>query len=126
MSGITLDGIVITGLVKVDDFSIPINGVVDDADDGSLILYEREILYSPITLVGGPDWGWLTRTVMLALKAAASIIGGTYVLDYEGVTSTVRFRTEDIPAMAGESVLTRSDQTADDYYKNITLKLMEV
>jgi len=124
---ILLGVINLTGLVKQEEFYIPINTVIDTANDGSLIIYEKEIKYSPVTLIGGSTWGGLTLSVLNAVKVLASVVGGTYTLTYAGVTSTVRFRMEDIPVISADPIANnRSDKLDTDYYNNIEIKLMEV
>lgn len=116
----------LTGLVIDDDFSLGIDSETDTADDGSLILYGREIKYREIDLIGGSDWGWLTLAHLRALQDLGKVLDSTYELFYEGTVLSVRFRTEDIPTISGEKIIIRSNQETTDYYNNIILKLMEV
>ena len=123
---ITLESIDITGLIVADDFTTNVFGVTQRANDGSLIVYEQENKYKDIILIGGSDWGWLTRSIMNQLHALANGISVSYELDYEGVLSTVRFKSEDIPVISGTPLIKRSNKEDADYYNDIVLKLMQV
>lgn len=124
--GVSIEGIDLTGLVHDDFFSSGILSESQVSNDGSLILYERLVKYTPINLVGGDTWGVLTLLIMRSLQELSKVLEATYTLNYEGVESTVRFRTEDPPALYGEKIQVRSDQQSTDYYNNIFIKLMEV
>lgn len=123
---VTLEGIDITGLVLTEDFGSNIQGVVQTANDGSLIVYEQEISFNDKTLMGGDDWGWLSYTILNQLKALANVIGATYTLDYDGTVYIVRFKSEDIPVISGDKLINRSNTDNEDFYNNIMIKLMEV
>ena len=123
---ITIEGIDVTGLIINDDFPINILGESQMAESGSLVIFEKETLFTHIDLVGGDDWGWLTKGILSSLRNLANISGAKYVFDYEGVLSTVRFRTEDIPVIQGSSLIKRSNSEDTDYYNNIFIKLTEV
>lgn len=116
----------LTGLVIEDYFSLDIDSEIETADDGTLILYEKEIKYKEIDLIGGADWGWLTLSTLRSLQELGKVIGSTYELFYEGEVFNVRFRTEDIPVIYGEKLIKRSNQNTTDYYNNVFIKLMEV
>lgn len=83
-------------LVWVDEFQwSPIVQQADSAIDGSLILQESTLLAGrPITLVGGQNYAWASRTTVLALKALADAATDTdYLLTLnDGSTYRVRFR----------------------------------
>ncbi len=123
---ITLEGIDITGLVRVAEFQVEVEGESQRANDGSIIVYEQEVYGGDFTLGGGDNWGWLTFDTLTSLKALANVVGGTYTLDYEGSIHIVRFRSEDIPVISGDPLIVRSNVENGDYYNNIVLKLMEV
>jgi len=123
---ITLESIDITGLVISDEFMTSISGVTQVANDGSLIVYEQEIKFNDIILIGGSDWGWLDRATMASLHSMANVLDATYELDYEGTSHTVRFKSEDIPVISGDQLIKRSNVTSTDYYSNVIIKLMEV
>ena len=123
---VILDSLDITGLIKADSFPTGINGVIETASSGSVIVYEREIKYFQIDLMGGADWGWLELSMIKNLQNLAKTIGSTYALDYEGVLFNVRFRTEEPPVVYGEKIINRSNQSNTDWYNNIAIKLMEI
>ena len=123
---VTLEGIDITGLVFEEDFNTKLIGVTQVANDGSLIVYEQSVGFMDLILIGGDDWGWLTRETMRSLRDLASASGSVYQLDYDGEIYTVRFKSEDIPVISGNSLIKRSNAEDTDYYNNIVLKLMEV
>ena len=123
---ITLESIDLTGLVIEEEFMTSVFGTTQVANDGSLIVYEQPISFNDLILIGGSDWGWLPRSTMLSLKAMADIINSTYSLDYEGTIYTVRFKSEDIPVISGDSLIKRSNAASTDYYNNIMIKLMKM
>ena len=126
MSGVFIDSIDITGLVFDDQFETGINAVSEESSAGSLIVFEKQISYTTIDLIGGSDWGWLTRSTLKSLQELSKVIGAVYILDYEGVKSTVRFRTEDPPVIQADLLISRSNQEDSDYYNNIIIKLIGV
>ena len=126
MSGVFLDSIDITGLVIDEDFDVGISAVSEEAQDGSIIVYESDKLYRDITLIGGLYWGWLSKQTIQSVHSSAKTKGAIHTLDYDGDIFTVRFRTEDIPVINGEPIIKRSNQENTDWYNNITIKLMEV
>jgi len=80
-----------------------------------------------LDLVGGSDFGWLTRSALAALAALANVVGATYTLTApDATTRTVRFRNEDGPAIESTPLVARPNQAATDYYNNVKIKLMEV
>jgi len=125
---ITLDGIDITGLIMPDEFGFPnVVSVVDQSVINSPIVYSTE-KYSGrnIDLVGGDSWGVLQKSVLDSLFALTGVINAVYTLVYESQTFSVRWRTEDQPAIEARKVQNRSNTQATDYFNNIVLKLMEV
>jgi len=123
---VLIDSIDVTGLIKEDLFPTGIQTVSEISSAGSQIIYERPILFFQSDLLGGADFGWLTLSVMESLQVLAKVIGASYVLNYEGTLTNVRFRTEEPPVVYGEKLINRSNQITSDYYNNIVLKLMEV
>jgi len=123
---VILDSIDITGLVRADSFPSMTEAITEVSSGGSIIVFERNILFSIINLTGEKDSGWLTLTVLKELQALAQNMGSIYTLDYEGELFTVRFRNEEPPAVHGDKIINRSNQDGSDYYNNIFIKLMEV
>ena len=119
--------IVLPDLIIDEEFDPPVTAHVEQSIINTPIVFETEKASGQaITLTGGDDTGWITRTTLLALKALASVPGATYTLNYEGAAYTVRFRNEDRPAVSAEPVVARPNAAGTDYYRNVTIKLMEV
>jgi hypothetical protein len=123
---VLIDSIDITGLVNSDLFPTGLDTVSEVSSEGSLIVYEKQISYSQIDLVGGSDWGWLSLSVLQSLQNLAKISGAIYTLNYEGDLIDVRFRTEDPPVISADKLINRSNQDGTDWYNNITIKLIGV
>lgn len=121
-----LGSVNLQGLVISESFDPQIEAVSQVANNGGLIVYEGKRLFCNLDLIGGDDWGWLSHSALMSLKGMASILGAEYVLDYNGAVYTVRFRTEDIPVIAGTPLLPRPNVQTTDFYNNVFLKLMEV
>jgi len=122
---ITLGGIELPDLVK--DFEHSWSGVEAVADrsiGGAPIIWERKITGRPLDLVGGEDTAWIARSTLNALQALAGVPRATYVLDYEGVQNTVRFRHEDGHAIEATPLVARPNHEDADYYRNVRIRLM--
>lgn len=125
---ITLNGIELRGLVWENELDW--TGVLTEVDYS---LARRPIIWEeplpagrPINLTGTENTGVLQRQILLDVLAIANIAGGVYVLNYNGVNYSVRFRHEDAPAVYGEPLVGREKAEGTDYYKNVAIKLMEV
>ncbi len=92
---------------------------------GTELSWSQNTNYNKLDLVGGSNFGWITRGTMLQLKTMASIPNSNYILNYEGTEMLVRFRTEDNPVSASP-IIPRPNQEEMDYYNNVVLKFMEV
>lgn len=125
---IFLGGAELPDLVNSDELAAPrVAAVVEKSVINTPIVFEGEqSTGQPITLVGGDDTAWITRSRLLAIQAMADVPGATYTLSYEGVERTVRFRNEDPPAVFAEPLVPRPNASGTDYYRNVTIKLMEV
>ena len=125
---IFLGGVELPDLVNADEWSAArVAAVVERSVINTPIVFEGEqSTGQPITLVGGDDTAWITRQTLLAIKALADVPGATYTLSYEGVATVVRFRNEDPPAVFAEPLVPRPNAASTDYYRNVTIKLMEV
>lgn len=77
-----------------------------------------------ITLAGSDQYGWIPRTTVLALSAAADIPGQKFTLSLRGVTYTVAFNHESAPLEA-KPVLDYAEYDGTDYYA-ATVRLIEV
>lgn len=76
----------------------------------------------PITLRGGADYGWLTRSQILTLRAWSALPAATFTLTLRGVPYTVAFADAAVDATP---VVDVSDPTGGDYYVP-TLSFIEV
>ena len=79
-----------------------------------------------IDLVGGEDWGWMSRDTIEAVNELSHSLEAVYDLQYEDDLYRVRFRLEDPPAVFGVPVITNPEKSSADWFKNVTIKLMEV
>jgi hypothetical protein len=125
---IYIDTVELPDLVFVDAFGEPpVAAVVEQSIINTPIVFEAESSAGRRRdLMGGMDWGWITKSVLDDLFALASVAGATYVLSYEGVSYTVRFRLEELPVLSAESIVPRPNAADADYYRNVLIKLMEV
>ena len=94
------------------------------ADDGTPITLENDIGELDLSLMGGPNSGWIKKSVLVALKALAIVKGVTYTLEYEGDTYTVRFKHEEGNPIFAELLIGRPAVTDGDYFNNVLIKLM--
>jgi len=79
----------------------------------------------PITLVGPPDMGWVTRAVVKQLHGWAAAIGARFELTLaDGRLFTVTFRVHET-AIEAEPVKGFAARSDNDPYR-LTLRLMEV
>jgi hypothetical protein len=124
----TLNGITISGLIIQGDIApLGVRATVERTLSGGVVIWEQpEQAGRSFDLDGGSDFGWLTRSVLLQLRAIASVPNATYTLIHEGVTQTVRFRNEDAPAISADPLVARPNPASTDYYNNVKIKLMGV
>lgn len=120
----SLGGIDIGDLILVRPLNPPQQVTTKTACDGSLIAYEKDLLYSPLSLVGGDNWGLLTSSQIDTFTNMASVKGGIYELIYDSVYYTVRFMKED-SAISAEMINPHLIKNKIKY-KNVTIKLMEI
>lgn len=124
---ISLDAITLPDLVKDGEFDwMPVQAQAGLSLSGSDIFRADFQAGEPIDLIGGTDFGWIARSVLLQLQALANIPGATYLLDYEGELSSVRFRHEDPPVISASPHVPRPNQVAADWYNNVRIKLSKV
>ena len=80
----------------------------------------------PITLAGGDDRAWASRTAVLALMALAAVPGKTMPLTLNDErTFTVCFRHGDGAPVEARPIVPYNTPAAGDWYA-LTLRLMEV
>ena len=121
---IILGGVTLPDLVKDQEYGwTGIRAEIDRSTGGAPIVWEQEITGRPVDLVGGDDWGLITRSTLESLKALASVLRATYTLSYEGEEYTARFRHEE-GAIEATPVLPRPNQASGDYYRNVRIRLM--
>lgn len=124
---ISLDSVSLPDLLMDNEFGWNgVQAVVEMSLGGRPIVWEGSASGKEIDLVGGSDWGWMDRTTLLALQALASVPQATYTLSYEGASYTVRFRHEDNPTIEAEPIIPRPNPSGTDWFRNVTIRLMEV
>ncbi len=80
----------------------------------------------PITLAGGDDRAWASRTTVLALMALAAAPGKTMTLTLNDArTFTVAFRHSDGSPIEARPIVPYNTPAEGDWYA-LTLRLMEV
>lgn len=122
----TLNGINLEGLIIDDDYDLKIDTIFQKSCNGSPILYSKERTFKNINLIGGSDWGWVSKYNLNLLKSIASVQNATYELNYENNIYKVRFRTEEPPVISANPLIKRPNIQNTDYNNNILIKLMEV
>jgi hypothetical protein len=124
---ITLNGTTLPDLVIEDEFSTPavIGRTTPTAGGGANIQEMAIISGQPLDLVGGDDFGWIDRSVLVTLYALL-VPNATYALVYESTTYTVRFRTEEEDPIQATPIVPRPNHDTTDKYNNVRLKLMRV
>jgi hypothetical protein len=96
----------------------------DRALDGSPVIWEQAILSGQaLDLIGGVDFGWITREDLLSLKALAEVAGASYILNFDGNESTIRFRNETPPVITAVQVVSRVNPEVTDWYHSLRIKL---
>jgi hypothetical protein len=117
--------IVLGGVILPDDLSFEPTayswtGIASSPDrslGGNLLVWESEIQNGqPIDLIALENRGWLSKNIADQLLGLASVIGGTYTLDYRGNLYTVRFRQEDWPCLELYPIITRKEFDNDSYF----------
>jgi len=122
---ITLEGIALPDLVIPDEFAqTKVRSVFNETLGGSAVVWESPRVVKYIDLVGGSDFGFITRNVLITLRTMADVPGAMYELVYENVSYTVRFRNEDGGGIEASPVIARPNQVSADYYNNVRLKFV--
>ena len=102
-----------------------VDGRMVRARDGTPIIYEQEAGPEDFNLVGGSTTGTLTGWVLQELKNLASVLNGVYLLEHNGESCMVRFRTWDQPVIEADPIAPRENMIITDVYNNIIIKLQE-
>lgn len=122
---ITLDSLALPDLAKANEFAnAKVRSVVNETLGGKPIIWESARTLKAFNLVGGNDWGWISRATLISLRAKADVVGATYILIYESETTTVRFRNEEGDAIGATPLIARPNHDSTDWYNNVILKLM--
>ncbi len=122
---ITLDGLTLPDLTKRNEFAnAKVRSVVNETLGGKPVIWESGRSIDAFDLVGGSDWGWISRTTLISLRTRADVVGATYTLVYESDTITVRFRNEEGDAIEAVPLIARPNHDNTDWYNNVILKLM--
>jgi hypothetical protein len=79
----------------------------------------------PITLESIEDEGWQPLPVIEALYSLSVAPYSTYVLDFNGVEYSVRFRHEDPPALEVAPLVPREVPLVSDYF-TVIIKLVTI
>ncbi|RPI56439.1 MAG: hypothetical protein EHM49_00155 [Deltaproteobacteria bacterium] len=115
---ITLGGITLPN----DMYIVPAHGwtgVVAEVErslGSSLIIWENNIQGGEVfDLVCTASMGWISYSVLMQIKALASVAKATYTLVYRTETFTVRFRSEDPPVLDIEPIIPRKERTDDSH-----------
>lgn len=101
----------------------PVESSTEYSLSGALIVQEAARQDGrPITLHGGQEGAWVTRSTVNALHQMASQPGKVLILSLWGVAHTVMFRR---PALAAAEVM-RLANPGDGHFYGITINLLEV
>ena len=131
MGTITLAGITLNPDLQLDPplYAIDrVSAVTEWSRGGSQIVYERLDKSVPVNLVGGTDWGGMTRATMALLYALVPVVDTTYTLAYHGTSMTVRFRHEERPVITCRpiGIWRRDQEVTTNQFVDVVLKLMWV
>ena len=125
LAGVTLDSDLILdpplySLQKIEAESSYTRG-------GRLIRWTRTRKDVAFDLIGGDDFGWLTKAMLSSLFTASETIT-TKTLAFHSTNYTVWFRYEDAPIIEYDPVkiLRGSDEATTDLVKNVKIKLVWV
>lgn len=116
---IQLDALTLpAGLQWADEFGWqPVAQTAQRTLDGGLVLQEQGLTAGrPITLQGGPDYGWMARSVLESLYALASAPGNSHTLSINGRSFTVRFNHSDGAAIEAAPLWPMAIPQSGDYY----------
>ena len=102
-----------------------VDGRMVRARDGTPIIYEQEAGLQDFNLVGGTTAGTLAGNVLRQVHELASVPNGVYLLEHNGESYSVRFRTWDQPVIEADPIAPRENVSVYDVYNNIVIKLQE-
>lgn len=102
-----------------------IDGQMVRSRSGMPIVWEQEVGHKDFNLVGGTNTGTLTGLVLRQVVGLASVAGGLYLLEHNGESRMVRFRTWDQPVIEADPIAPRENMNDVDVYNNIVIKFQE-
>jgi len=124
---ITLDSITLPDVLRYEEFGdSSVRADVRMSLGGAPIVFEQAVGGKYIDLVGTADQAFITRSVLMSLRALARIPYAEYTLTYESDVYTVRFRSEEQPVIEAEALVDRPNHDSTDWYNNVRIKLMEI
>lgn len=125
---ITLDALTLPdGLLWVDELDwTPVQQSETYTLTGALVL-ESGIKQAgrPITLQGGESYGWISRTVLLAVQALVAANSVHTLTLHDARTFQVCFRQGSGP-LSANLILLKQNPAGSDWYNNVILRLMTV
>jgi len=122
---IILEGVDITGLVLEEVSFNLIESISEKSISNSIVFFEMERKFKKFNLVGGENFGWLSKSVFETLNDMANTLGSFYTLDFEGDIKLVRFRTDEELPVFGDQIIKRTNENPEDFYNNVVLKLIQ-
>jgi hypothetical protein len=122
---VILDGVDLGDLALEEFARSAVRSRVDYTLGGREIAWDQAVNTRPLDLVGGEEWGWLSRAELRTLQDMAGSAGATFQLQAGGETRTVRFRNEEPPVLRAEPVAP-GPLTDDSHFCNIRLRFMEI
>jgi len=99
---IMLNGVALSGSLQWKDrlAYTPVAQEVLTTLGGNPVVYSKALHGNrPVTLVASEDTGWLTKAMVDAIEAMASVPGGVYTLNFHGEVLNVIFAHHDSPAI---------------------------
>lgn len=126
---ITLNGIALpSDLEWQDEFDWqPVASSSERSLTGKLLIEEAPLANGrPMTLYGGENAAWVTRSTLDQISALASTPAATMTLDYHGTPYTVMWRRSEQPIEARQVMRLQNPGSEADHKYTITLRLMEV
>lgn len=125
LTKVYIDDIQLPDVVIKDEFGRKmVFSEFDRALDGTPIIWEQPIMSGQsLDLVGGEDFGWITREYLTYLKELAEEERTEYTLYHSGNAMLVRFRNEDPPVVSAEHVVMQVNPDMSAWYKNLAIKL---
>ncbi|WP_457571414.1 hypothetical protein [Desulfovulcanus sp.] len=125
---ITLEGIVLPDdmVLEGPEANTYVAQSVKRSLSGRLLICQKLLVKGGIlNLVSTPEFGWLKRETLDAIRELANQIDANFTLKYHGDIYTVMFRHYDAPVLHVDPLLITIPSQDTQYYYG-TIKLMEV